>query len=243
MLEGKNIIVTGASGAIGFNTVKLCLEQGAFVFALAHQIKDHDLLGSLQTEYPSKLETFYFDMTDFERMKEVVKQIFSKTKEVDGLVNNSARLSENCMFVMNSMQAIREVFELNFFAQVKITQLIARNMMRHKKGSSIVNISSIAALDGDPGMMEYCASKAALIGVTYKLSRELAPFKIRVNAVAPGITESKMISKMPENFKEESLMRSISKKVAKPQSVAEIIAFLLSDKSMQINGQVIRTDA
>ena len=199
-----------------------------------------DVLNKLQT---NELETFYFDMTDFERMKEVVKQIFSKTKEVDGLVNNSARLSENCMFVMNSMQAIREVFELNFFAQVKITQLIARNMMRHKKGSSIVNISSIAALDGDPGMMEYCASKAALIGMTYKLSRELAPFKIRVNAVAPGITESKMISKMPENFKEESLMRSISKKVAKPQSVAEIIAFLLSDKSMQINGQVIRTDA
>ena len=92
-------------------------------------------------------------------------------------------------------------------------------------------------------MMEYCASKAALIGMTYKLSRELAPYKIRVNAVAPGITESKMISNMPENFKEESLMRSISKQVAKPQSVAEIIGFLLSDNSMQINGQVIRTDA
>lgn len=243
MLNGKNIIVTGASGAIGFSTVKLCLEQGACVFALAHQIKDPDLLGQLQKENPSKLFVFYFDMTDFESMKNVVKQIFSKTKEIDGLVNNSARLSENCMFVMNSMQAIRDVFELNFFAQVKMTQLIARNMMRHKKGSSIVNISSIAALDGDPGMMEYCASKAALIGMTYKLSRELAPYKIRVNAVAPGITESKMISNMPENFKEESLMRSISKQVAKPQSVAEIIGFLLSDNSMQINGQVIRTDA
>ena len=105
-----------------------------------------------------------------------------------------------------------------------------------------MNVSSIAAIDGGPGELEYCASKAALIGATKKLSRELGAFGIRVNSVAPGITGTDMARDMDEKLMQETLSTSVFKRLATPEEIAETIVWLLSANSNFITGQTIRVD-
>jgi 3-oxoacyl-[acyl-carrier protein] reductase len=170
-----------------------------------------------------------------------MRAILCSGGSIDVLVNNAGIVSKNALFMMTPIDTIREVFEVNFFGQMLVTQFAARVMSRQKRGS-IVNVSSIAALDGDPGQLEYVASKAALIGATKKLAKELAPSGIRVNAVAPGITETGMLSRMSIDVKEKILNKSDMKRVAAPADIAQAILFLASDLSSYITGQILRVD-
>ena len=142
---------------------------------------------------------------------------------------------------MTDMAKIKKVFEVNFFALTLLTQYISRVMMRQNAGS-IVNIASIAGIDGDPAQYEYAASKAAVIGGTKKLARELAASNIRVNAIAPGMIQTEMGAHIEENLKNEILSKVMMKRMGKPEEIANAIAFLASDMASYMTGQVIRVD-
>ena len=242
MLQGKNIIVTGAAGGIGRAMVKLFVENGAFVWACARKPRpESDVFFS---SFGDRVEAVYFDLADEAAITEAMKGIIKEKKPIHGLVNNAGMVSENRLFVMTPMSVIRQIFDVNFFSQVLITQWAAKAMMRSPETEhSIVNLSSIAALDGDPGQLEYTSSKAAIIGMTKKLAREFRSSNIRVNAVAPGVTETKMIAGMSDDFKRKALAVSGAEQAGSPESIAGIVMFLLSDHSGRINGQVIRADA
>lgn len=242
MLQGKNIIVTGAAGGIGKAMVKLFVENGAFVWACCRTRRpDSDAFFS---SFGGKVEPVYFDLADEAAISEAMKGIIREKKTIHGLVNNAAAISENRLFVMTPISVIRQVFDVNFFSPLIVTQLSVKAMMRTPETKhSIVNISSVAALDGDPGQLEYAASKAAIIGMTKKLSRELKSANIRVNAVAPGVTETKMIAGMSDDFKKRALATSGAVQPGSPESIADVVMFLLSDCSGRINGQVVRADA
>ena len=242
MLQGKNIIVTGAAGGIGRAMVKLFAENGAFVWACARKPRpESDVFFS---SFGDRVEAVYFDLADEAAITEAMKGIIKEKKPIHGLVNNAGMVSENRLFVMTPMSVIRQIFDVNFFSQVLITQWVAKAMMRSPETEhSIVNLSSIAALDGDPGQLEYTSSKAAIIGMTKKLAREFRSSNIRVNAVAPGVTETKMIAGMSDDFKRKALAVSGAEQAGSPESIAGIVMFLLSDYSGRINGQVIRADA
>jgi len=122
-----------------------------------------------------------------------------------------------------------------------LTQYIVRLMTRQGKGS-IINISSIAAIDGEPGQLEYNAGKAALIGATRKLASELAPFGIRVNAIAPGIVETDMSGKIRRELKERILERTFMKRVGAPKEIAGAALFFASEHSSYVTGQILRVD-
>ena len=169
------------------------------------------------------------------------KTINNSKQPVNILVNN-AGLIFTALFQMTSMEKLKEMFQINYFSQMLLTQYISRIMMRQKSGS-IINISSSAAIEGNEGRTGYASAKAAMITSTKVLAKELAPYNIRVNAVAPGLTQTEMmVSSTPEDALKETLNRICMKRVGQPEEIANSVLFLASDLSSYITSQTLRVD-
>ncbi|MCF0230374.1 MAG: SDR family oxidoreductase [Parasporobacterium sp.] len=142
---------------------------------------------------------------------------------------------------MTAMDKMKHVFEVNFFGLTLLTQYVSRLMTRQNSGS-IISISSVAGIDGRPAQYEYASSKAAIIGGVRQLARELAPYNIRVNAIAPGIVATDMGDLIDEKLKEMVVSNVMMNRVAKPEEISNAIMFLASDLSSYVTGQVLRVD-
>ena len=165
----------------------------------------------------------------------------SAKEPVDVLVNN-AGIIHTASFQMTPVDKMKEVFEINFFSQMVLTQYITRIMTRQKSGS-IINISSSAAIEGNEGRTAYASSKAAMICSTKVMAIELGEYNIRVNAIAPGLTRTDMMrGSTPENVLEDTLKRTCMKRVGRPEEIANVVLFLSSDLSSYMTGQVLRVD-
>ena len=243
MLKGKTAIITGTARGIGKATLEVFAENGADIYAHARKETPEFLaeLARLSKEHNVEIRPFCFDLTDNSAMKARVKDIAAAKRPVDILINNAGMVEESASFIMTSAEKMKSVFEVNFFAQMMLTQYIVRLMTRQSKGS-IINISSIAAIDGEPGQLEYNAGKAALIGATRKLAGELAPFGIRVNAIAPGIVETDMSGKIRQELKEQILERTFMKRIGLPREIAGAALFFASELSSYVTGQILRVD-
>ena len=243
MIKEKNAVVTGARRGIGRAVVEAFARNGANIWACV-RTKDlcfEDEMAALSKKCGVWIETVYFDLADDEQIKAGVRQIQKKKLPVDVLVNNAGMISESTSFLMTSMTKLKEIFQVNFFAQIMLTQYISRLMIRQKLGV-IINISSIAALNGEPGQLEYVCSKAAMIGATKKLSIELGEYNIRVNTVAPGIIDTEMGNRVQEQLLEKILAKSIMQRKGSPEEIADTVAFLSSDKASYITGQIVCVD-
>jgi 3-oxoacyl-[acyl-carrier protein] reductase len=143
---------------------------------------------------------------------------------------------------MTPIAKMKEIFEVNFFSQMAFTQGIARMMTRQKSGN-IVNLSSSAAIEGNEGRTAYAASKSAIQISTKVMAKELAPYNIRVNSIAPGLTQTDM---MEESTAEDALaftlQRICMKRVGLPEEIAKVALFLSSDLSSYMTGQTLRVD-
>ncbi len=243
MLVGKNIVITGSMRGIGKSTVEKCAYYGANIWACARNgsAEFENELNLLAKKYNVQIWPVYFDLSDENQIKNAVKEIKKQHLQIDALVNCAGVIPESHSFQMMSIDSLMAVLNVNLIGTTILTQYISRIMVRQKHGN-IVNISSIAALDGIPGQYEYVTSKAALIGSTIKLANELANDGIRVNAIAPGIIETEMSSKMSDFLKETVVNQTMMKRLGKPEEIANVIAFLSSDLSSYITGQVIRVD-
>lgn len=243
LLEGKNALVTGCNRGIGQAILQKFAEHGANVFAHARtkSLEFEENCKKLSNTYKVKIVPIYFDVTKDEEVKRGIKEIISQEKNIDILVNNVGAVNQVKLFQMTNIQEMREEFEINFFAQMQITQMISKLMVRKKQGS-IINISSCAGLDGNTGMLEYVSSKAAMIGATKRLAIELGHYNIRVNSVAPGLTDTQMGQKMSEKLQEEMFQRLVIKRKAMPQEIADAVVFFASDMSTFITGQTLRVD-
>ena len=143
---------------------------------------------------------------------------------------------------MTSKKNLEEIFKVNFFSQTIFTQYILKSMIKNKSGS-IIYISSSAAIDGNKGRSAYAASKAALIAQSKVLSKEVGSNNIRVNTIAPGLTNTEMMIKnTPKTIIEETLSGVSLNRVGNPEETAKAVLFLSSDMSSYITGQVIRVD-
>lgn len=243
MLKGKNAVITGARRGIGRATVEVFARNGANVWACARERNDafeEDMAG-LAEKYGVWIKPVYFELTEETQMKEAFRQIRREKLPVDSLVNNAGTISDSVSFLMTPVAQMREIFEVNFFSQIAFTQHVAQLMMRRHTGS-IVNIASISGLDGQPTQLEYVGSKAALIGATKHLAIVLGKMGIRVNAVAPGIIDTDGGNQMPPDVMKQTLDKSVMKRLGQPHEVGNMAAFLASDLSSYITGQVIRVD-
>ena len=243
MLNNKNAIITGARRGIGRATVEAFARNGANVWACARKYDDdfeQDMRCTAE-KYNVQIWPVYFDVTDEVQVKQAIQTIRKQKLNVDALVNVAGIADDSTSFQMTQMDKMKHVFDVNFFAVTLLIQYVSRLMTRQNNGS-IVNIASIAGLDGTPAQYEYAASKAAIIGGTKNLAREFAANNIRVNSVAPGMIETDMGAQIDEELKKDILSKVIMKRMGKPEEVANVAAFLASDLSSFMTGQVIRVD-
>lgn len=242
MLKNKWAVITGCNRGIGRAILDCFAENGASIFAVVRKENEEFSahIQELEGRYGVKITPVYADFTDEDQVKAAAKQIMAAKVPIDALVNNIGVGLPLRMAAMTPMDSMKEVFQINFFSQFLFTQLLSRNMMRYKKGS-IVFISSSAAFDGGANV-EYCASKAAVIGMVKRLAVELGPFDIRVNAVAPGLTDTDMGGTMDEEDEKIALSMNIMKRKGRPSEIADAVCFLASDKASFITAQVLRVD-
>jgi len=243
LLQGKNVVITGCARGIGRSMLAAFTENGAGVWACARTPSPEfeKVAADLSSAHGVRVTPLYFDVAVAAGMKEAVKAIMASKIPVDALVNN-AGITYNALFQMTSLEKMREVFEVNFFGPVAFTQLIVKLMVRQKAGS-IINVSSTAALDANPGRGAYGASKAALACMTRAMAHELAEHGIRSNAIAPGITDTDMVGQsMSEATVAAAVEQTKLKRMGKPSEIAAAAMFLASDYSSYVTGEVLRVD-
>lgn len=243
MIVEEFALVTGTNRGIGQSIVRSLLRDGYGVFAHARKKTEvfEKQCEKLAKKYGKQVIPVYFDLGVEESITIGVKEIQSYRKKLTVLVNNAGITGSISLFTMTRMSEIREVFETNVFGTLLLTQYISRMMIRNKKGS-IVQIVSCAALDGDTGMLAYASSKGALVSATKRLAIELGEFKIRVNAVAPGLTETDMGNMMEANLEQQTLARTVMERKATTEEIADMVAFLCSPQASYITGQIYRVD-
>jgi 3-oxoacyl-[acyl-carrier protein] reductase len=182
----------------------------------------------------------YFDLSDHEQIRKGLKQIMAYKSPVNVLVN-IAGVTHNALFHMTTMDKMKEIFEIDFFSQMLITQQLTRLMVKQKSGS-VINVASFVGLDGNRGQIAYSSAKAALIGATKTLAAEFGEYNIRVNAIAPGVILTDMTRGLPRDKYDELLRGSKLPRAGTPGEVADLSLFLASDMSTYITGQIIRID-
>jgi len=242
-LKGKNVLLTGADGGMGRAMTKVFAQSGANIWAnvIRENPEYNEYAETVAREHGVWIKPMVFDLTDGAALKSAVMAIRAEKVPIDGVVNNAGILREGMLQMMPLADA-RLLFEVNFFAPFQLMQLITRLMMRQPNGGAVVNMSSMAAFDGVEGETVYGATKAALASMSKSLAKELGRFKIRVNCIAPGVTETPLISGMSESVLDKDRASTYLRRLGKPEDVANMAAFLLSDDAQYVTGQVIRVD-
>ena len=198
-LEGKVALVTGTSRGIGKCIAEELAVNGAIVYANARKENClNDWANELNQKYSGTIYPIYFDVTDFEKMKLEVYKVWKENQKIDVLVNN-AGIEYNENIGMLKREHISEMFAVNTISVIELTQIVAKFMMRNKKGS-IINVASVVARYGSSGQSVYSATKGAVISFTKSAAKELGKYKIRVNAVAPGLNDTDMITETSEDY-------------------------------------------
>lgn len=241
-MSHKNAIVTGATRGIGRAIVQLFAMRGINVWACGSK-ENPDFeqeMRELSGQYGVWITPVYFDLRREESVKAAVQGIIREKKSIDILVNNAGVPTGGTMF-MTSLQTLRDVMEVNFIAQIQVMQLVTRVMMRQKKGV-VVNMGSVGGIEAREGYLAYGSSKTALMWATRSISKELAPYNIRVNAVAPGLVETDMGAYKKEEERNRILDAVSMKRMGRPEEIAEVVYFLASEESSFITGSIVNAD-
>lgn len=241
LLQDKVAIVTGGTRGIGRAISLLFAEEGARV--VANFSKNVEAAESLIEEARAKkltLGLFKADVTQFDQVKEMVEEVFRGYGRIDILVNNVGLVRDNFLMLMSD-EDWDSLLKTNLTSLFYCCKAVIRKMIPERRGK-IINLSSISGILGTSGQTNYAATKGGVIGFTKSLARELGPFNIQVNAVAPGLIESEVVSKMPKERVEAIIKSSSLGRMGKPEEVAQAVLFLASDRSSYITGQTLIVD-
>ena len=241
MLDKKVAIITGGTRGIGLATAKKFIQENATVVIFGSKKETVDkALSELKEAFPKKeILGFYPNLIDESELKEVFEKIKEKFGHIDIIVNN-AGISSKTKIDDYSEEEYDKISNLNI-KSVFMTSKVAVPYLKQSKGV-ILNTSSMVSIYGQPSGVMYPASKYAVNGITKSLARELAPFGIRVNAVAPGIIETDMVKDLPKEMI-EPLIKSIPiGRIGKPEDIANAFLFLASDMASYITGVILSVD-
>lgn len=238
LLESKVCLVTGASRGIGAATVKRFAQEGATVYVNARIPNSVDsICEELTEQYKTTVKALYFDVRDENLAKKAILQIKKESGHLDVLVNN-AGVMKDALIGMITKDLMQEVYETNVFGVMNMLQL-ASKLMGNQKNGTIINLSSIMGLEGNPGQLVYSATKGAVVSMTKTAAKELACKGIRVNAVAPGMIDTDMTRNVGEEKMNEHIKNIRMGRIGTPDDVADVIVFLASDLSRYVTGEII----
>ena len=238
----RHVVVTGAHGGIGQVIAKKFAGVGANVIAIDRTATDAeqtvDFLNGIRAG--AKHESVAMDFTDASSISAGLKEIRSISRDIAALVN-VAGIAEDALVHMATPASIRRHMQINFEAHVQITQYLTRMMLR-TGGGSVVNVSSVTAIDGNLGQLSYGASKAAVLSASRIFSMELASRGIRVNAVAPGVIDTEMSRSLDDADRDRLMERVSMRRMGNPEEVASVVLWLCSPAATYVTGQTLRID-
>ena len=241
-LQNKVAIITGGSRGIGYATAQAFLKEGAKVIIAASRPETAaKAVEKLQTEYPqAELMGISPELSDMESVRAAFAQVAERFGKIDILVNN-AGVSESTPLENYTEELFDKVMDLNVKGLFNATK-VAADYMIPAGGGVILNTSSMVSISGQPSGVTYPTSKFAVNGLTISLARELGPKGIRVNAVAPGITETDMMKAVPAAVIEPMIQRIPLRRLGQPEDIANAFLFLASEEASYITGVILSVD-
>ena len=242
-LKGKNILVTGATRGIGKAIAMNLATQGAHVVFNFREGKEEIAQGiakELKEAGASNATAVMFDVTNSEQIKTSLDAFNKEHGAITGLVNN-AGISKDQIVLRLKEEDISSTIDTNLKGSILVTSALSRAFLR-AENVSVVNISSVVGLMGNPSQIAYSASKAGMLGFTKSYAKELASRNVRCNAICPGFIETDMTDALDEKVKEAYLSSIPLNRLGNVEEVANLVNFLLSKASSYITGEVIKID-
>ena len=238
LLEGKNVIITGASRGIGRGVATVFAKNGANIaFTYLYSAAKAKSLENELACFGVKAKGYKSDASNFIAAQELSKSVIEDFGSIDVLVNN-AGITKDSLLMRMTENDFNLVMQINMNSVFNMTKAVIKPMMKAKKGS-IINMSSVVGVKGNAGQTNYSASKAGIIGFTKSTALELGSRNIRCNAIAPGFIETEMTESLEDDAINNWRNQIPLKRGGEPEDVANVSMFLASDLSSYITGQVI----
>jgi 3-oxoacyl-[acyl-carrier protein] reductase len=236
--KGKTVLVTGGTRGIGESIVKkfAYLEANVVINYVSSKEKADNLVNMIKEQNGNSI-AIQGDISKFEESKNIIEEAIKAFGKIDILINNSGITKDNLMLRMTESDFDR-VIDVNLKGTWNMCKNITRHFLKNKSGS-IINITSVVGLIGNPGQANYVASKAGIIGLTKSLAKEFGSRNITVNAIAPGFIETDLTNELPEEVKQTYLKQIPLNRFGRTEDVANACAFLASEEANYITGQVI----
>ena len=239
LLRNKTCLITGTTRGIGKKTAEIFAAEGATVYASARTEGCLEEWAKQVNESSTGcIRPIYFDVSKSDEIRQIILKLKKELGSLDVLVNN-AGMVRNELLGMISVQKMREMFDVNVFGLLELTQLVAIKLMRPKQKGSIVNIASIVGVEGSKGQVAYSASKGAVISITKSMAKELAPENIRVNAVAPGMVDTERLRVTIKEQYHGNIPEIGMKRLGTTDEIADACLYFASDLSTYTTGQIL----
>ena len=240
MIKDKVAIITGGTRGIGLEIARLFKENNAKVIIFGSKKESIDKAIELLQQEGHEVSGYYPDLSNYNEIENTIKEIYNEYGHIDILVNN-AGISANKKIEDTTSEDFEKIINLNVNAIFNMTKAVVPYMKKQNSGV-ILNTSSMVSIYGQPSGVGYPASKFAVNGLTKSLARELAPSNIRVNAVAPGITNTDMVASLPKEMIEPLIKTIPLGRIGEPRDIANAFLFLASDMASYITGVVLSVD-
>ena len=241
MLENKKVMITGGSRGIGRAMAIAMAQAGADVAVIYNGNKEAaDKVCEEIRAMGRQAAAFKCDVGNFEEAGKTVQAVNKELGGLDVLVNNAGITKDGLIFTLKEDDFDR-VIETNLKGAFNTIKHAAKIMMKNRKGT-IINITSVSGMMGNPGQANYAAAKAGMIGLTKTVAKELAARGITCNAIAPGFVATEMTDKLSDEVKDSIDSIVPLKRMAQPEDIANAAVFLASDKASYITGEVLKVD-